>query len=64
MPIFSVDGMILLTVAYWMIGLAPTAGRFIRTLFTGALVEAMVASLGIAVCSVSIELDTHCQFIQ
>ncbi|KIH45457.1 ABC-2 type transporter [Ancylostoma duodenale] len=49
MPIFSLDGMLLLTVAYWMIGLAPTAGRFIRTLFTGALVEAMVASLGIAI---------------
>ncbi|KJH52208.1 ABC-2 type transporter [Dictyocaulus viviparus] len=53
MPIFSLDGMLLLTVAYWMIGLAPTVGRFVRTLITGVLVETMVASLGIAVCSFS-----------
>ncbi|KAK6013050.1 ABC-2 type transporter [Ostertagia ostertagi] len=53
MPIFSMDGMILTSIAYWLIGLAPTAGRFIRTVITGVLVEAMVASLGVAVCSMS-----------
>ncbi|PIO69082.1 ABC-2 type transporter, partial [Teladorsagia circumcincta] len=53
MPIFSMDGMILTSIAYWLIGLAPTAGRFVRTVITGVLVEAMVASLGVAVCSMS-----------
>ncbi|PIO60779.1 ABC-2 type transporter, partial [Teladorsagia circumcincta] len=53
MPIFSMDGMILTSIAYWLIGLAPTATRFIRTVITGVLVEAMVASLGVAVCSMS-----------
>ncbi|KAK6039017.1 hypothetical protein COOONC_23475 [Cooperia oncophora] len=52
MPIFSMDGMILTSIAYWLIGLAPTPGRFVRTVITGVLVEAMVASLGVAVCSV------------
>ncbi|CAJ0605958.1 unnamed protein product [Cylicocyclus nassatus] len=52
-PIFSLDGTLMLTVAYWMIGLAPTFGRFLRNLITGALVETMAASLGVAVCSIS-----------
>ncbi|XGW28261.1 hypothetical protein V3C99_008229 [Haemonchus contortus] len=53
MPIFSVDGIILTSIAYWLIGLAPTLERFLRTVITGVLVEAMVASLGVAVCSFS-----------
>lgn len=53
MPIFSADGMILTSVAYWLIGLSPSATRFIRVVVTGVLVELMVASLGVAVCSMS-----------
>ncbi|VDL73551.1 unnamed protein product [Nippostrongylus brasiliensis] len=53
MPIFSTDGIILTGVAYWLIGLAPDPARYFRVVFTGVLVELMVASLGVAVCSMS-----------
>lgn len=59
MPIFSADGMILTSVAYWLIGLSPSATRFIRVVVTGVLVELMVASLGVAVCSVMLSLPVH-----
>ncbi|PAV85479.1 hypothetical protein WR25_06947 [Diploscapter pachys] len=53
MPIFSVDGMILVVVSYFMLDLPASAAQFFRILFTVVLVEWNVSSLGVCICSIA-----------
>ncbi|GMT25014.1 hypothetical protein PFISCL1PPCAC_16311 [Pristionchus fissidentatus] len=50
--IFSIDGAVMITIAYWMVGL-PSVGRFFLTLFICLLVEISAGSMGIAICSMA-----------
>ncbi|CAJ0579821.1 unnamed protein product, partial [Mesorhabditis spiculigera] len=52
-PIFSIDGILFVSISYWFIGFSASITRFMLTLFVGLLVELSSASLGIMICSVT-----------
>uniref|UniRef100_A0AC34R837 ABC-2 type transporter transmembrane domain-containing protein n=1 Tax=Panagrolaimus sp. JU765 TaxID=591449 RepID=A0AC34R837_9BILA len=47
MPIFIIDGMLMLTISYWMIGLAPYFHRYLINIGIGILIEQCAASAGV-----------------
>ncbi|VDM41679.1 unnamed protein product [Toxocara canis] len=53
LPIFTMDGMVMVFVSYFMIGLHAKMGTFLNTLLTCMLIEWSTASVGIMISSVS-----------
>ena len=53
LPIFILDGVFMLTIAYWMIGLAPSLGAFLTHLAIGILIEQSAAAFGVMLSTVS-----------
>lgn len=53
LPIFTVDGIILVVSSYFLVGFPSDFGVFLRQIFTCMAIEWNVAALGIAVCAVS-----------
>ncbi|CAJ0929154.1 unnamed protein product, partial [Mesorhabditis belari] len=53
LPFFSLDGIIFISITYWMIGLTVNAGTFFLTLLIALLVELSSASLGVMICSIT-----------
>ncbi|CAI5448789.1 unnamed protein product [Caenorhabditis angaria] len=51
LPIFTIDGMILVFCSYFFVGFPITFLQFMRQLFTCMVIEWNVAALGIAVCA-------------
>ncbi|KAI6228205.1 ABC transporter domain-containing protein [Aphelenchoides besseyi] len=49
LPLFTLDGIVMVTISYWMIGLHNTATSFFTTLLTTILVEWSAVSVGIMV---------------
>ncbi|KAI1693473.1 ABC-2 type transporter domain-containing protein [Ditylenchus destructor] len=52
MPLFTIDGLVMVSIAYWMIGLAPIFTRFLLTLVICALVEQSAAAFGMMLSTV------------
>ncbi|KAI6189045.1 ATP-binding cassette sub-family G member 2 [Aphelenchoides besseyi] len=50
-PLFTLDGVIMITIAYWMIGLTPTVYRFLIALGIGILCEQASAGFGVMLAS-------------
>ncbi|KAI6229296.1 ABC transporter domain-containing protein [Aphelenchoides besseyi] len=50
-PLFTLDGVIMITIAYWMIGLTPTVYRFLIALGVGVLCEQASAGFGVMLAS-------------
>lgn len=46
-PLFSLDGVVLVATAYWMTGLVPTVSRFLIALGIAILVEQTAAAFGV-----------------
>ncbi|KAI6242749.1 hypothetical protein M3Y99_00181500 [Aphelenchoides fujianensis] len=49
LPLFTLDGIVMVSISYWMIGLHRTAKTFFTTLLTTILVEWSAVSVGIMV---------------
>lgn len=47
MPIFVLDGMLMLSISYWMIGLAPYFHRYLINIGIGMLIEQCAAAAGV-----------------
>uniref|UniRef100_A0AC35U768 ABC transporter domain-containing protein n=1 Tax=Rhabditophanes sp. KR3021 TaxID=114890 RepID=A0AC35U768_9BILA len=54
-PLFTIDGFVMVTAAYWLMGLAPTASNFIWAVIIQLLVEQCSSAFGIflSTCSPS-----------
>ncbi|VDK47253.1 unnamed protein product [Anisakis simplex] len=63
LPIFTVDGMIMVIVSYCLIGLSTKIGTFLITLMVCVLVEWSAASVGIMISSVSYSITCVCTCI-
>ncbi|GMR48288.1 hypothetical protein PMAYCL1PPCAC_18483, partial [Pristionchus mayeri] len=50
--IFSIDGTVMVTIAYWMVGF-PSFLNYLMTVFICLLVEISAGSMGIAICSIA-----------
>ncbi|MFH4979738.1 hypothetical protein AB6A40_006447 [Gnathostoma spinigerum] len=53
LPIFTMDGMIMVCLSYFLIGLRFSAANFLQTVLTCVLIEWSTASVGIMISSVS-----------
>uniref|UniRef100_A0A914EIA1 ABC transporter domain-containing protein n=1 Tax=Acrobeloides nanus TaxID=290746 RepID=A0A914EIA1_9BILA len=53
LPLFTLDGLTMLTIAYWMIGLAPSALHFLIAVGISILIEQAAAAFGIMLSTVS-----------
>ncbi|CAI2349121.1 unnamed protein product [Caenorhabditis sp. 36 PRJEB53466] len=51
LPIFTVDGVVLVVASYFFVGFPVSVHRFFRQIFTCMVIEWNVAALGIAVCA-------------
>ncbi|MFH4976942.1 hypothetical protein AB6A40_003651 [Gnathostoma spinigerum] len=52
-PLFSIDGVVMLTICYWMIGMAATTQHFLLTAFIGLLTEQSAAAFGVMLSTIS-----------
>ncbi|KAL3111370.1 hypothetical protein niasHT_019600 [Heterodera trifolii] len=52
LPLFTIDGILMVTIAYWLIGLVPTVGRFLITLGISFLVEQSAVAFGVMLSAV------------
>lgn len=51
LPLFTIDGICMVSISYWLIGLNPSVIAFFRTLAITTLIEWSAVSVGVAVSS-------------
>lgn len=51
-PIFTCDGMIMVSLSYFLVGLYPSVSAFLHTLVITVLISWCTTSLGVMICSV------------
>ena len=62
LPIFTVDGIVLVLSSYFFVGFPINVVTFLRQMITCMIIEWNVAPLGIAVCAVSLYLSSFTFF--
>ncbi|CAJ0580350.1 unnamed protein product, partial [Mesorhabditis spiculigera] len=52
-PLFTLDGVLMMTIAYWMIGLNATVAQFLRCIGLSILIEQSASAFGVMLSTVS-----------